>query len=136
MADSQLWIQETIEIRARQLQGDVGQADASPLFKPTARLIADEVVGSLREHGELIREQDISAGPVAVVTVAKVYYLAIQVNNPCTLTFNQSGAHTITIGPGITVLNFTHTSYVIDTLTVQATVDGTQIRLYWAGRTT
>ena len=138
MADSQLWIQETIEIRARQLQGQVGQGEASPLWKPTARLIYHDTGTPMTIHGEVIRIQNTGDGALALRALAGTSedlteYLLIQVDNPVLVGFSQGGAAAQTfIVSKFLLWDATDETAKLTNVTIEATVNNTQIRAYWA----
>ena len=139
MADSQLWIQETVEIRARQIQGQVGQADASPLWKPTARLIYHDTATPMAIHGELIRLQDIADTALSIRPTAGgdedfTEYLVIQVDKPVVVAFTQpaGGAAKSLLVAKFLLLDATDETCKLGNVTILATVDNTQIRIYWA----
>ena len=139
MAVSQLWIQETVQILTRQSQGQVGQGEYSPQVKPSARLIYHGTATPMTIHGELIRIQDIADADQAIRPLAGLSedfteYLMIQVDNPVLVAFTQPAggtARTLLVAKFL-LLDATDETCKLGNVTITATVNGTQVRVYWA----
>ena len=143
MATSELLIQETIEVKARQSQGQVGQADYSPHLKPALRTVTDTTGNKLTHHGEVVRTIKNTDGDVKLIPddgtdATLVYYLVILSDVPggyLTVKFTQATtARVLRVGK-VLVLDFTDDAAAIDkdSLTVAAYGQDAQVRCYWAG---
>lgn len=144
MASPEVRITEEVKINALCVTDQIGQAVAHDAIQPTARAVRPDPAAYYRMDSQGIRTQDIAAGALKLTETddIAVGYLWLRVSSPVVLAFTQdSVAKTFHVSSEILIDlssdTLVHsTEWALSLVTVLATVDGTNVRWYWAGNET
>jgi len=136
---SELYILETIKVETRQLTGNVGQEDMSPKFSPAPRRVYHITDTPMAIHGELVRIQNIADTGLAIRPLAGTSedyteYLIIQCDKPVLVSFSQpaGGAARTLLVAKLLILDASAEATKLGNVTIEATIDTTEVRVYWA----